>query len=723
MGIGNSVTVVVDAVDRTGSAMASAAKGEKTVGDAAAAAAKQLSQMDAKLADADAKARRLAAAAELSAIKTNDMTEKLAGLKRQLAESGDESGELGRKITRLSAETRVASLATDDYRRAAGRAANEAREQARAYDRVASEAAAAARAVTLFGAASRLGGGKGGAGGGFLGGLGDMGSGLLKGGLGTGSSAIGGVLGTPILGPAVLAGAAAAAIPAGAFLGGAAGGGILGGAGLAAAGGGLAGAWMDDPDKFDQMWSHSIDNVRTRWLNSSRAFGDELTGALKVADVTLKNLPVERVLGLSQSLVAPLAEGAGQGVTNLAAGLADGLEKVQPIVDNVGPKLASLGNAAGDAFRMISEGSEGGAQALGDFVTAAGYAIKATGLLILGLEKSYENIRSFGVGIRDAVRQSDFGPAAEGITSMLFDIRDSTMSATRSLGFAEGASRDTAFAWGEMAEAGAAAAMETLSLNDALTATRNTMLSMADANIAVAQGWIDLKDELADGAKTLDLNTQAGIDNQRAIVGQIELLERQRQQAIETGGGTVDAVNAANAAYDAQIEKLRQDAYAAGYNKQKVDELIASLGNVPKDTTANVRVPGLQESLRAGESLRQRLDAIDGRVAEAYVYVNYRSRGQSLNAALRTGGIKGAATGGPQNGLTEVGEEGPELVRLPTGSMVYPKANRNQMMAGGGPQRVLVELHLSGDGMAYELLHEAQRDGRFQILASAIVEA
>lgn len=718
MGIGNSVTVVVDAQNRTGNTMAEAAKGPKVIGDAASVASKQLRDMDAKMVDADAKARKLAAATELSAIKTRDMAEKLAGLKRQLAESGDESGQLGRKITRLSAETRVASLATDDYRRAAGRAASEAREQARAYDQ-------AARAAARLGAAAMLGGGgKGGAGGRFLAGLNDISSGFLKGGLGGGSAALEGALGTPIVGPALLAGGAAAAIPAGAFLGGAAGGGILAGAGAAAAGGGLAGAWMDDPDKFDQMWSHSIDNVRTRWLDSSRAFGDELTGALKVADITLKNLPVERVLAMSQSLVAPLTEGAGQGITNLAAGLADGLEKVQPIVDNVGPKLASLGNAAGDAFRMISEGSEGGAQALGDFVTAAGYAIKATGLLILGLEKSYENIRSFGVGVRDAVRQSDFGPAAEGITSMLFDIRDSTMSATRSLGFAEGASRDTAFAWGEMAEAGAAAAMETLSLNDALTATRNTMLSMADANIAVAQGWIDLKDELADGAKTLDLNTQAGIDNQRAIVGQVELLERQRQQAIETGGGTVDAVNAANAAYDAQIEKLRQDAYAAGYNKQKVDELIASLGNVPRDTTATVRVPGLQESLRAGESLRQRLDAIDGRVAEANVYVYYHQRGQSLNAALRTGGIKGAATGGPQSGLTEVGEEGPELVRLPTGAMVYPKANRNQMMAGGGggARSIEVTLRLEGRGELYELLHAAQRAGEFQVMASAIVD-
>lgn len=63
-------------------------------------------------------------------------------------------------------------------------------------------------------------------------------------------------------------------------------------------------------------------------------------------------------------------------------------------------------------------------------------------------------------------------------------------------------------------------------------------------------------------------------------------------------------------------------------------------------------------------------------------------QGQSRGGERRTGGIQGAATGGIREGLTLVGEEGRELVRLPQGAMVYPTANTNQMLsmaaAGGG---------------------------------------
>lgn len=51
-----------------------------------------------------------------------------------------------------------------------------------------------------------------------------------------------------------------------------------------------------------------------------------------------------------------------------------------------------------------------------------------------------------------------------------------------------------------------------------------------------------------------------------------------------------------------------------------------------------------------------------------------------------TGGIIGAATGGLRGGLVEVGEHGPELVRLPFGSSVYsnPDSRRIAGQAGGG---------------------------------------
>lgn len=60
---------------------------------------------------------------------------------------------------------------------------------------------------------------------------------------------------------------------------------------------------------------------------------------------------------------------------------------------------------------------------------------------------------------------------------------------------------------------------------------------------------------------------------------------------------------------------------------------------------------------------------------------------------LATGGIAGAAVGGIQGGLRLVGEQGPELVRLPVGSSVYSAQQTPGMLGGGfnGPMTLQIE--------------------------------
>jgi hypothetical protein len=71
-----------------------------------------------------------------------------------------------------------------------------------------------------------------------------------------------------------------------------------------------------------------------------------------------------------------------------------------------------------------------------------------------------------------------------------------------------------------------------------------------------------------------------------------------------------------------------------------------------------------------------------------------------------TGGIIGAATGGARGGLTWVGEQGPELARLPYGSTVYPAGQSRQMAmaGGGGGQPIQVNLVLDGKVVARALV-------------------
>jgi hypothetical protein len=107
--------------------------------------------------------------------------------------------------------------------------------------------------------------------------------------------------------------------------------------------------------------------------------------------------------------------------------------------------------------------------------------------------------------------------------------------------------------------------------------------------------------------------------------------------------------------------------------------------------------------------------------------------------------VGGAASGGLRGGLTWVGEEGPELVRLPASSTVYPAGQSRQIAAGAwasmlneprrqGPARQTVPAGVAaaGDGQPMVIhLSIAGRDfgelwvdaGRKQVRARGSIEA
>ncbi|MEV0618538.1 hypothetical protein AB0I81_34785 [Nonomuraea sp. NPDC050404] len=69
----------------------------------------------------------------------------------------------------------------------------------------------------------------------------------------------------------------------------------------------------------------------------------------------------------------------------------------------------------------------------------------------------------------------------------------------------------------------------------------------------------------------------------------------------------------------------------------------------------------------------------------------------SVTASTRAhGGVIGAAGGGPRSNMTLVGEQGPELVRLPFGSTVIPNGQSERMLAQGGSGGVVVNLYVQG---------------------------
>lgn len=137
-------------------------------------------------------------------------------------------------------------------------------------------------------------------------------------------------------------------------------------------------------------------------------------------------------------------------------------------------------------------------------------------------------------------------------------------------------------------------------------------------------------------------------------------------------------------------------------------------------------VPGLGPKLRTAsqkvadfrEKVMKELSAIPDKtititIKQRFVQTGkYISQSQidnptQLYSGLRSGGVKGAASGRTSGGLTWTGEDGPELLNLPPGTGVHTAGDSARMAAqmGGGSAEVVVGFDKSGlTGLALALM-------------------
>jgi mannose/fructose/N-acetylgalactosamine-specific phosphotransferase system component IIB len=129
-----------------------------------------------------------------------------------------------------------------------------------------------------------------------------------------------------------------------------------------------------------------------------------------------------------------------------------------------------------------------------------------------------------------------------------------------------------------------------------------------------------------------------------------------------------------------------------------IDALTSALGGIPPSVNTNITAD--YSSLAAGVNGAQAmLNTIDGRTVTTYVTTQYV--GQTLPGQLgyqQGGVIPHAQHGMMGDGRTViVGEAGPEIVKLPGGSLVTPSGASKEMMRGGGGN---ITIHVHGDIVA-----------------------
>ena len=210
---------------------------------------------------------------------------------------------------------------------------------------------------------------------------------------------------------------------------------------------------------------------------------------------------------------------------------------------------------------------------------------------------------------------------------------------------------------------------------------------------AQAQFTLDLENvakQVTKGKDVTNLSTDAGAKNLE-LFKQLADQNETRAEALLSETGSQDKANAS-----LQQGALALDAAAkkAGFTKDQIDQLNLALFGTKN--LSNLKITVGADTSAAINSVNDSLRYIDNQVA----YIQVQTTGglpggkQLLAHGGIVGGIGAAASGGARGSLTMINEQGPELVRLPSGSMVmsHPDTMRQlDQQRSGSSSRLQIE--------------------------------
>lgn len=363
----------------------------------------------------------------------------------------------------------------------------------------------------------------------------------------------------------------------------AAGGGLVAGiAGAGAAGLGVYGAILGNPDLFASEWHTATTTVKTELIAAGSAFTGPALDAIRTIGPTIAGWHLDQALAPAAKYVPELVRGLEGAATGLEHGFADLVAKGGPAVAELASDMDKLGTSAGKALSSIADGAEGGAQALHDVVTVVDLGIEGFGKLVEGAEKAYGFINDHPIEAGIATGGLSAGASlwtkifGDNTTSKLTDITDATHGLSTGLSDVAAAAKD--------------ASSRLDSLNKIFDDGIHKALGLKDADVAVAQGLADVASGFHKTKDALDLNTQAGRDNQQLVLGLVGTLEQQREAAIAAGDGTLAATRKADDAYNQNLAKLDQILAKLLGSKTAAEKFLGAFKNTDFTITEHFKV-------------------------------------------------------------------------------------------------------------------------------------
>lgn len=527
------------------------------------------------------------------------------------------------------------------------------------------------------------------------------------------------------VGEALVVAIVAASAPIGAAINGA----LLAGVGLGGLGLGIAGQ-INNPlvqGAFGQLGQ----DLSAKLTSSTGSFAKPLAASAHILDDALVGILDKlepRFEGLSH-LLEPLARGIAGLATTATPGFIKALEASEPILQEIADDLPELGDAFGRFFALIADGGEGAKDGINLLFLATETLVVGIGGIIAGLSHLYEWFLAPGKAIADWY--NDINNATEKMIVPLDRVKESSADA------GEGMSR----MGGSVEELGATSGTTAASVdymnravyntadaadqaNDAFGRLFGEMMSLDTANLKVAEDFRELGSALKKSNGDLSEGTEAGQRNRRMILGMVADLEQQREAAIAAGNGTLEATQKANAAYLAQLQKLRAVAVAAGASTTAIDALIAKYQNLANQ-------PNINKSITLTTIYKTKGDKYGGAFEEG--------------APIGHGFDRARASGGPvtQGQPYLVGEQGRELFVPNTSGTIVDAASTEALMSapsqaagnnygfqasrgmGGGTMRFEHTLKVadgsSGRSGLASLIAGMARTGELQMSSRAIV--
>lgn len=506
----------------------------------------------------------------------------------------------------------------------------------------------------------------------------------------------------PIAGPALVSVIAGTAPLIGASLSGA----IIGGAGL---GGILGGVLIASKDPAVQAAATTMKTtISAQLTDAAKPFvATSISGITRIGGAVQK-INFGQIFADSAKNTAPIITG----VVNLVGDLGDAfttlIHNAGPVLDEIGAGISGVGRSLKSGLDSLADNGKEGADALTSLFGVIEFGTKSVFALVNGLTETYGLLEKIpgGTGVfglfstyakyqqQQADGQTTVTGAIEGTVAAVIQ----NISATDTYGLSvqtAGASLE------DMAAAADAATTAQLALFGSFT----DVGAAEDAATASAKK----------NGKTLDEHTEKGRANRTALQNLATALKNNYDNYKDLNGigPKTDAVMKSNRT------AFINAATAAGASKDEAKKLADAIIGIPakKTPVIHASVTG-QEKL---DAMGHRIGGITSKSVTITAHVSITGE-ERLNAlghrigGFARGGVKGAASGGPQNGLTLVGEEGPELVNLPAGAMVQTAGASARAMAGaaggGGWGGQPIIFQIDGKTVFKAILPHAQKTNR-----------